>query len=193
VPRPTPSWHLEAQGVDASVILGFGYERDSKGKMAPGETNSFLLTWAIENTSAKTLFVQEGVWAAACGTSAKTCNVSGRELQRIHLDTKATDVNTLEACFCAMQKMKEHGQRKVVVVAHPMQLQRAFWDLEKVKGTKKEWADYQLIVPEISNVPFPSHSVQWRTRNRYFYTASDVFARIRDYLGNAPSTYKAPL
>jgi hypothetical protein len=192
-PRPTPSWQLEARGIDTAVILGFGYERDSKGRMAPGETNSFLLTWAIENTSAKTLFVQEGVWAAACGTSAKACNVSGRELRRIHLDTETTDVNTREACFCAIQKMTEHGQRKAIVVAHPMQLQRAFWDLEKVKGAKKEWASYQFIVPEISDAPFPSHSVQWRTRNRFFYTASEVFARTRDYLGKVPSGCKAPL
>ena len=187
VPRPTPSWQSTLQEIDTAVVFGFGYGKNGAGRMIPGETNSFLLTWTIEHTSAKTLFVQEGVWTAACRETDTTCNVSGRELRRIHLDTKTIDVNTLEACFCALQQMERHQKNRAVVIAHPMQLQRVIWDLEKVKGE-----NYQFIVPEISDTPFPSHSVQWRTRNRFFYTASEVFARIRDYFTGIPSECRVP-
>ena len=66
-------------------------------------------------------------------------------------------VNTFEAAFCALttlQKINNSKLDQIVLVAHDLQLQRAYWDFMKVMNSHPDWHKLSIILPEISNTPF---------------------------------------
>ena len=191
--KPSESWESDIKTVGTAIILGFGYTIGKNGQMQAGEANEFLWDWTLKHTTADTILVQEGVWVAVCPGSDKNCQVSGRELYRIHRDDRQIDVNTLEMAFCAMQRMEQLGKTKAVIVAHDLQLERAAWDFEKVKRSRKNWRHFKFIVPKIPGTPFPEDSHQKRTRSRLYYKFVELFlSRVRDFLSSTPERCIAP-
>jgi len=189
----TQNWREETRVADTAIVLGFGYEKDASGTMQAGDANRFLLDWVIDNTSATTIFVQEGVWVAACGVSADRCTYSGRELKRIHFHDENIYVNTLDTAFCAMEQMAKFDKSKAVLVTHDLQLQRATWDIERVKQ-RSDWQSFTFVIPEIPDTPYPANSVQWQTRNQFIYKVVELLiSRPRDFLTPVPDKCEAPL
>ncbi len=189
----TQNWREETRDADTAIVLGFGYEKDATGTMQAGKANRFLLDWVIDNTSATTIFVQEGVWIAACGMSPDQCTYSGRELKRIHLHDEKIYVNTLDTAFCAMEQMARIHKSKAALVAHDLQLQRAAWDVERVKR-RSDWHSFIFVIPEIPDTPCPANSVHWQTRNQFIYKVVELLiSRPRDFLTPVPGRCKAPL
>lgn len=193
-PRPTAYWKKEAEEAPIVIILGFGYQKDDNGQMKPGPANEHLLRWAFENTNAATFLVQEGVWIAACDSSAQLCEVSGRQLRRIHTHSEAQYLNTLETAYCALGAMQELGKEKAVLVTHPSQLQRTLWDFEAVKGAREQWAGFRFIVPNMPDIPYVPGSVHCHTRAQWIWQVVEMLvARPRDYVSPIPTECKAPL
>lgn len=160
--------------------------------MIPGKANEFLLNWTLKNTSAKTILVQEGVWVAACEASNTTCTIDGREIKRIHLHDETNYVNTLETAFCAMEEMKKLDEKKAILVAHDLQLQRVAWDFERV--SQEMCPDCTFVIPNMLNTPYPTDSVHWHTRNEFIYKIVELIgSRTRDFLSLIPIDCKAPL
>ena len=192
--KPTASWEKKIGKVDTAIILGFGYEKEENGEIQPGKANEFLYKWTIENTKAKTVLVQEGVWVAACKTSDRSCKKAGRSLIRIHLHDDKIDMNTIETAFCALQKMEQLGKNKAILIAHDLQLQRAAWDFEKLKKARIEWQNYVFVVPQIPDTPFPENSRQLRTGCSMLYKMVELFlSRPRDFFSPLPEKCKAPV
>jgi uncharacterized SAM-binding protein YcdF (DUF218 family) len=189
----TPDWQKEIHEADTAVVLGFGYEEDKSGTMQAGEANKFLLDWVVNNTAANTIFVQEGVWVAACPTSATHCTYKGRELRRIHQHDDKAYLNTLDSAFCAIEQMATFNKNKAILVTHDLQLQRAAWDFERVKQ-KPDWLNFTFVVPEIPDTPYPTNSIHWQTQNQFIYkTVELLISRPRDYFSSVPNHCKAPL
>ncbi len=190
---PTNDWQEQIKPIDTAIILGFGFETDGAGHIQPGESNQFLLQWALDHTNADTLLVQEGIWAAACKTTETKCEKSGRRLVRIHHHDNNIDVNTFQAAFCTLEKMEKLGKKSAVLVAHDLQLERAAWDFDKLKQSREEWSGFNFVVPEIPKVPSPKKSDQLRTRSRSVYTFFELFgSRLRDYFSSTPEKCIAP-
>ncbi|MCP4216419.1 MAG: hypothetical protein GY765_17345 [bacterium] len=188
--RATPSadWEKKIKDTDTAIILGFGYVKGKEGEMKPGAANEMLLKWTLENTSAETILVQEGVWVAAHEGKQKKYE---KQFLRIHRHDDKLDINTFDTAFCALQKMETLGKKKVILIAHDLQLQRTAWDFEKLKEKKATWKDFEFIVPEIPPTPFPGDSTQWRTRFGLLYKFIEMFlSRARDYGSSMPSTCK---
>ncbi len=180
--RPTKDWETRVKGIDTAIVLGFGIEKDDKGNLLAGKANRFLLDWAMKNTGAKTLLVQEGIRLAAMEMEAGSGKPLGRELVLIHPHSERNYVDTLEAVHLALKKMSELGRSRAVLVAHELQLQRAFWDLCKVRKARREWKDIEIIKPHVPKTPFPGNSLHWHTRGSLRYKLAELFwSRPRDY------------
>ncbi len=169
--------------VDAAIILGFGYEEADNGTMKPGAANEFLLEWVLENyPQVKSIFVQEGVWVARCQSSKSICQFSedDRDVEfiRIHQHNPKLYVNTFEAASCAINRMTEFGKKKVILVAHDLQLWRAAMVFYRVK--RKICNDCEFIIPNVPDTPYPKNSVQFHTQNEFIYRFAEILARFRD-------------
>jgi uncharacterized SAM-binding protein YcdF (DUF218 family) len=192
--KATNKWRKQAKEADVAIVLGFGYEQDEHRNMKPGEANEALLAWTLEHTRAETILVQEGVWVAACDSKADECGVSGRQLRRIHEHRPDVYLNTLDTAYCALQAMEDLGARKAVLVAHPLQLQRALWDFQAVQRANLAWQTLEFVVPEMPDVPYVPHSVHVHTRCEPIWRLVELLvARPRDYLSPIPRECKAPL
>ncbi|HON11114.1 MAG TPA: hypothetical protein PLE24_09620 [Chitinispirillaceae bacterium] len=197
--RPTPDWKTKAKDARAAIILGFGYEGESNN-MQPGESNKSLLQWAINNTGADLFIVQEGVWAAADSNKNKKAITTNRAitLRKMHLHDSSKYVNTFEAAFCALttlQKINNSKLDQIVLVAHDLQLQRAYWDFMKVMNSHPDWHKLSIILPEISNTPFVEKPAkgQFHTGGKFIYKSVELLlARPRDYITNIPRKLPAP-
>lgn len=186
-------WKVKKNTVTTAIILGFGYVKGKNG-IEPGEVNQKLLNWVIENTRATNLLVQEGVLAAN-GTidkdTGKKIDVGNRKLLRIHAHDENIYVNTLDTIFCAMEKMEKFGN-EAILVAHPLQLQRALWDWEDIN--KKHKTDYVAVIPPIDNIPYPANSFHKHTRSEWRYKIAElIVSRPRDFFSSIPTKCKAPL
>jgi|WetSurMetagenome_2_1015567.scaffolds.fasta_scaffold01189_9 hypothetical protein len=178
--NPSENWLEKAKQVNTAIIFGFGYEKDSNGKMTPGIANQFLLDKVMEQTHCKFLIMQEGVFTAAekvyQGGKLTNC-----ELIRMHPYDTTKDVNTLQAAKFAIMQMEKIGQNKAIVYAHYMQLVRAVADLRRTAALNPAWKDLEFIVPEIATTPFPKKSEQLRTRWKVVYRAIELYySRVRD-------------
>ena len=179
---PTKGWKKDAQKVDTAIILGFGYKTDEYGNMIGGEANQFLMDWVIQNTQAKLFFVQEAIWVT-CKQSDTTRTVPGIEMRRIHPHNEEDHINTLEAAFYAMAEMEKAHINKAILVAHNLQLARAAWDFEKVKGSRRAWRGFLFIIPKMPNTPFSGSFKQPHTNNEWFYKIAELLiSRPRDFL-----------
>ena len=169
----------DSRGVDVAIILGFGYEEADDGGMKPGAANEFLLDWVLETyPEVRTILVQEGIWAAACETSAETCKIGNVELLRIHRHDPDLYVNTFQTAVCAIKRMNELGKKRAILVAHDLQLWRTEKVFERVK--QKLCGDCEFVIPNVPDTPYPVRSVHGSTRNEFIYRIVEVLARLRD-------------
>jgi uncharacterized SAM-binding protein YcdF (DUF218 family) len=186
--RPSPDWQEGMKKADTAIILGFGIEQDDQGNLLAGNANHFLLEWTLKKTAAKTLLVQEGIRLAAVEMQEKGPKPVQRDLVMIHPHKETNYVNTLQAAYYSLKKMGELGKSRAVLVAHDLQMQRAYWDLAKIKKSRPEWKDIEIIVPRVPQTPFPGHSLHWHTRGGLRYRLSELFySRPRDYLASMKS------
>lgn len=185
----------DGKGVKVAVILGFGYEETNTGEMKPGAANEFLLNWVLENhPEVQTILVQEGVWTVVCETGAATCEIDGVELLRIHRHDPNLDVNTLDTAACAIERMNALREKKAILVAHDLQLWRVAADFERARQSL--CSDCEFIIPNVPDTPYPTQSVQWRTRNERVYRFVEILARFRDsklFTRETPDQCIAPL
>jgi hypothetical protein len=184
---PTPDWERELQGTDTAIILGFGYEKGKNGEVLAGEANDFLWKWTVDHTAAKTIFVQEGVWAAAANQQEARYQAAGRQIKRIYQYDPTVNIHTLETVYYVLGEMKALGKKKTVIIGHDLQLARIQADFIKVTKAEKEWPDYTFIVPEIPPTPYPIHSVQRQTCSAARYKIWEICSRVRDYLSDIPA------
>ena len=192
--EPTKDWQTRAEKAQVAVVLGFGYEEDKCGNMEPGLANVELLDWTIANTGAMTIFVQEGVWVAACDSCERECVQADRQIKRMHEHCRKVYLNTFETAFCALQEMEKLDAREVVLVAHDLQLERAAWDFEAVKQAREECRDFTFIIPEMPAVSFVENSVHRHTRNEKVWRLVELLvSRPRDFFSPMPSECKTPL
>ncbi len=188
---PGADWQRKARDADRAVIFGFGLGEAPPGRLAAGDSNRFLLDWAVKSSSASCIVVQEGVWAAACDCFAESCAYQGRRLVRMHRHVKGIRVDTLEAAWCASETLRIEGARRVVVVAHDLQLLQAAWDLRRVLGERG--LNIEIVIPDLPHTPFPGNWVQLQASSRYIYKPVALFwARPRDFLRRLPAECPAP-
>lgn len=185
----------DSQTVDVAIVLGFGYEEMPQQAMKPGAANEFLLQWVLDTQpQVKTILAQEGVWVARCLETDAVCHVGDVELLRIHRHDPALDVNTLQTAVCAIERMRDLGASRAVLVAHDLQLWRTAADFERARQTLSP--DFEFVVPMMPDTPYPAHSAQWRTRNEFIYRVIELLARFRDserFTPVVPETCIAPL
>ncbi len=192
---PSIAWQREAREADVAIVFGFGLGDGIGNTVTSGASNRALLDWTVTNTDAPTILVQEGVWLAACESAVESCEFAGRKLVRMHRDDPKIRVDTFEAACCAGDRLQAMSARKVVVVAHHLQLAQAAWDLQKVLS--RRGLAVELVIPELPPTPFPGSWRQWQTASPYIYKLiALVVARPRDFLRylfqRIPATCPAP-
>jgi hypothetical protein len=112
--------------------------------------------------------------------------VDGRTLQRMHRHVEGVRVDTLEAARCAAPILLALRAKRVVVVAHDLQLTRAAWDLDRALDALGE-TDVELVVGDVGLVVSPGSGTQWQTCARPLYTLVELYwARPRDVLRRIP-------
>jgi hypothetical protein len=83
-----------------------------------------------------------------------------------------------------------------VLLAHDLQLQRAYWDFLKVKNSRADSRKLAIIVPDIADTPYVRHPApgQWHTGGELRYKLVELFlARPRDYWTAVPRQMNIPL
>lgn len=169
----------DPESTDTAVIFGFGFERDGEGHMTPGAANTFLLDWTLtEMPHLTTVFVQEGVWVAACERLATQCMVDDTELLRIDRHDDSIDLHTLDIAACALERMTIFDKDSAVIVAHDMQLRRAAENVERVSAAGL-CQDCRFVVADVPDTPYPAESAQRRNRHEAIYRWVDIAARIK--------------
>jgi hypothetical protein len=178
--KPDENWQTKAMQANTAIIYGFGYGEDESGKMTAEASNQALYELARKQMNMKYLIMQEGVYIAAMNDSifVRSGNI---QLVRMHpLDLKK-DVNTIDASKYALIQMEKLGQSKAVIYAHSLQVKRAVADLRKIASSYPKWKNFEFIIPDIPETPFPKHSAQWRTNNKIIYRAIELYySRVRD-------------
>jgi len=185
--RATPT---EDQNADIAVVFNFGYEMNGD-QMMPGEANQHLWEWIVNNKplQLRTVLLQAGVWVAADEETVKSLGI---ERMRIHRHDPHIYVDTLDATFCALQQIQKRDKKKVLLVAHGLQIQRVAWDFERI--SRVICPDCAFVIPEIYDVPYPANSVHFQTRNEFIYKITELLiARPRDYLSQIPTSCIAPI
>ncbi len=185
--HPTPT---ETQDAEIAVVFNFGYDMDGN-QMKPGEANQYLWEWTIHNkpSQLRTILVQEGIWVAA---DQETLNNLGIKMMRIHQHDPHIYVDTLNAAFCSIQQTERLGKKKIMLVAHDLQIQRVAWDFERISHVT--CPDCEFVIPEIGDVPYPASSVHLQTRNEFVYKITELLiARPRDFLNRVPTRCIAPV
>jgi len=179
-PAPSDNWKEKIKKADAALIFGFGYGTDDRGKMIPEASNDFLYNLVKQQYTGRYLIVQEGVFLSAIRDSSK--NMRNKYIRiRMHPHDPNKDVNTFKAASIAIGKMDSLNLKSAIVYAHSMQLKRAVADLRKIASRNTEWKDFEFIVPDISETPFPKKSAQGRTRGKVLYRAVELYvSRVRD-------------
>jgi hypothetical protein len=195
---PASFWRATPQGddrdIDAAVVLAFGYVQPPQSPLEAGDANAFIFQWVRRQyPQVKTLLVQEGVWAAARSPDCRTCENDDVKLLRIHAHDEHQDVNTFDAAVCAVPKLRSlpapRGRRKVLLVAHHLQLWRTQKCFEKVIA--RLCPECELVIPDIPDVPFPRDSAQWRTRSEFIFRLAELGGRLRDLGPFAPKVRDA--
>jgi hypothetical protein len=185
--RPAPT---ETQDAEIAIVFNFGYEMDGD-RMKPGEANQYLWEWIINNkpSQLRVILVQEGVWVAADEETLENLDI---EMMRVHRHDPHLYVDTLNAAFCSIQQAQRLGKKKIILVAHDLQIQRVAWDIQRISHvTCPECA---FLIPEIGDVPYPANSVHFQTRNEFVYKITELLiARPRDFLNRLPTRCIAPI
>jgi hypothetical protein len=191
----TPSRWLRAaptqdQNAEVAVVFNFGYEL-SQDQMTPGEGNQHLWEWIIHNRPSQltTILVQEGVWVAANEETLKNLDL---EMVRIHRHDPLIYVDTLNAAFCSIQQIQRLGKKRIMLIAHDLQIQRVAWDFQRV--AQVNCPDCVFLIPEIGDVPYPANSVHLQTRSEFIYKITELLiSRPRDFLSQVPTRCIAPI
>ncbi len=184
--RPTKDWMREAKQADTAVVFAFGSGPTEHGRIDPGAANRFLWDWTLANTTATEAFVGDAVFGVACGNSGPalaSCSVSGREVRRIAVEHPRTGDSTLETALAAVDRIAKLGRRRVVLVAHQMQLERAAVDTLAASKALKivPGQESQFVIPEMPPTPFLVNGVNDYSRNPYVYRIAELLLfRPRD-------------
>ncbi|HSB00748.1 MAG TPA: hypothetical protein VLE49_08865, partial [Anaerolineales bacterium] len=147
--------------------------------------------WIVHNkpSQMQTVLAQEAIWVAA---DQETLTNSDIELMRIHRHDPHIYVDTLNAAFCSIQQTQKLGKKKIMLVAHDLQIQRVAWDFERVG--RVTCPDCVFVIPEIHDVPYPASSVHPQTRSEFIYKITELLiARPRDFLNPIPTRCIAPI
>jgi hypothetical protein len=199
--RPDPGWQQQAATANTAIVLGFGYEKNEDGTMAPGRANEELLATALSDTypGLKTLYVQEAVWVAAgCGTTASSCSAMGGggqpvELKRAHAHDPKVYLSTLDTAYCAIDKMQAEDKQAAVLIAQHLQLARAAWVFETVRRDRPDADSISFLTPAVPATSFSPHSVHRWTRSAVLWKLSELLvSRPRDFLTRLPDRCKLP-
>ena len=181
--RANPSENYISGTKQANVVIafGFGIEKDPNGYLSAGQANDSIMKWVSKNSDAKYIIAQKG-----CALSKFIGSES--QIIQMHPHNDSIYVNTFEAAEFALNKLDSLYQTgeiknyKVLVVAHDLQLERAFWILKKMSEKRKNIVPYGFIVPKMPPIPFSANSSQIHTRCGFLYTAIELFiSRPRDY------------
>jgi len=180
--NPLKNYLSETEQANVVIAFGFGIQKDANGKLEAGEANDSIMKWLSKNSNANYIIAQKG-----CAIS-KYIN-AGTNVIEMHPHSECVYVNTFEASEFALNKLDslykagEIQNKKVLVVAHDLQLERAFWILKKMSEKRKNIVPYGFIVPKMPPIPFSANSSQIHTRCSFLYTAIELFvSRPRDYI-----------
>ena len=179
---------------DTAIIMGYGFERNADGSMAPGAANEALLAYTLEKfPHVTTIFAQEGVWVAQCDQSERQCTAGASTLYRIDSHDDAVDLHSGDISVCALERMAQFGKSSAILVAHDMQLWRAAENMNRAKADI--CPNCNIIVPSVPNTPYPQNSDQWRTRYEWGYIPLDLAARARDrvFPSSLPASCPMPM
>lgn len=181
---PSSNFIREIDQADAIVVYGFGLGKDEADNSLPGLSNIELHHWINTNISEKVIVGQFG------NMLAYKANPYTNSFVLMHKHDPNDYVNTYEAALFTFNKLDslykaEQINRKVVILAHDMQLQRAVWILKKLSKSNSDWKKYEFIVPELPKISFSRTSVQAHTKYRIIYNLVElVCSRPRDYICN---------
>ena len=163
---------------EAFVLLGFGLVVDPAGNISPGVSNTHLASWLIEHNPKKLLTItQEGTYLGLqkAQTSQGT-NITPKNLDswvinlphdpHVHVDTHGAALQIWLLC-------RQHRIRKIALVTHPYQSERARLIFDKLPLE-------EIIIPDIApdSIPFTPDSSQRWTRSWFWYAIFEfVLAR----------------
>jgi len=158
-------------GLLTTPLVGIGPEGE------PGPVNAALAEWAAANLSGS-LIAQESIGVGLCDhNGAQSCSsATGQQVYRMHAHS-ADYVTTNDAAVCAVALAQRIGATKLVIVAHPMQLDRAAGALHD--AVQSQSADLPVVVPAIElDVEFWEASVHPQTRSARAWRFWEIAARV---------------
>ena len=177
------NWRRDCLLADAVLIFGFGFNKGSDGRPGAGVANEAMLNWTLAHTRAATLLVQEGAALAVQILRRSDEESIQRRFISVHALDGAAYVDTWQAACCAMEKMALLDIDKVLVVAHPHQLQRAAWVLAQLMQRHVDLGRVSVVIPELPAIPYPVDSAQWHTRSSWRFKLIELLAaRPRDWM-----------
>lgn len=184
---PDSNREEEAMQADVAVAMGFGIIRGDDGGFKSGASNDSLFNWMAQNTRPEVIIAQEGILLAK---NSGRCTEAMQKMKDIQLERMHEHgnryVNTLEAARSALEKAEtlfSEKNLKIVIVCHPDQMKRCYYDLTRIAKTKKSWQDYSFIVPAIPSIPYENESAHLHTRSRILFQTADILvSRPRDFV-----------
>lgn len=154
----------ETHTADAFVVLGFGLGPDGTA----GQSNRAIARWLLShNKDGRPALAQMGIAWALDEIGPRPPWLAALPH---HPDLY---VDTYGAALQAWLWLEQMGARRVALVCHPLQSQRAAWLFGRLPLT-------ELIIPILPFVPFDPQSVHVHTRSRWRYVLHElVLARPR--------------
>lgn len=159
---------------EAFVLLGFGLADDGNGKTLAGVSNTHLARWLLVHNHGRLLTItQEGTYLALQDTADIETKatldkwvVNLPHDPHVHVDTHGAALQVWLLC-------RQHNIRRIALVTHPYQSERAFRIFKKLPLD-------DIIIPYIlpDSIPFALDSTQRWTRNLFWYTVFE-FALAR--------------
>lgn len=152
----------DVNSADSFILLGFGINRASDGRLTPGASNLALAQWLLQNNpDQKPTITQEGTYLALQSLLAATASTDW--ITNLPHDDKV-HVDTFGAALQIWLLAEQHGWRRPCLVTHPWQSDRAYRIFRQLPFDT-------LIVPAIdaATIPFDAASIQRWTRNWGYY------------------------
>jgi hypothetical protein len=185
--NPDGNWQEQAMQADVAIAMGFGILRGDDGVFRSGASNDSLFNWMAQNTKPKVIIAQEGILLAK---NSWRCKEAAQKMKNIQLERMHEHgnryVNTLKAARSALEKTDTiftEKKLKIVIVCHPDQMKRCYYDLTRIAKTKSSRQDYSFIIPAIPSIPYDDKSAHLHTRNRFLFQTADILvSRPRDFV-----------
>jgi len=93
---------------------------------------------------------------------------SETKVYQMHKDDPDIPVRTFEALQCALNRLRNHQDKQIVLVAHEAHYWRAYFDLSSMHSATK------IVNPNIRETPYPE------SMGPLIWSIRDFFARLRD-------------